>query len=136
MAGYQTTGFTVAASDLGATHRRERLFLIAYLDHGQRHHPQRWQDEVRRQAQKVRHHTPWLSVKPRSHGQLHGFSLGLIHAHHWAEAHPDFYLVPNGLRRRNDVRRLAGKSLTPAQATIALHFIHWHSQEKTRQATG
>ncbi|WP_030007990.1 DNA cytosine methyltransferase [Picosynechococcus sp. NKBG042902] len=132
MAGYQTTGFTIAASELGASHRRERTFVIAYLDYGQRHEAQCWTDEVRTKAEAIRRYSPWLSIQPRGDGDVHGFSVESLQLNHRTTLHPTAYLVPSGLKGRNDVRRLAGKTVTPAQAAIALHFVDWHHQQKTR----
>ncbi|NJN74733.1 MAG: DNA cytosine methyltransferase [Limnothrix sp. RL_2_0] len=130
MAGYQTTGFTVAASELGATHQRERIFIIAYLDDRKRDSSQCWQDKIREQAEEIRDRSRWLSAQSRSHGGVYEFPVGLVRADNWSEINRTFYLVPNGLRRRNDVRRLAAKSVTPAQAAVSLSWII--TQEEAR----
>ena len=126
MAGYQTQLIHIKASDLGAAHRRERLFIVAYPDHGNRLKEECWQREARATIEKIRRHSQWLSIIPGGNGDVHGFSPCLVQGNYTATFDPDFITVPNGLRRRNDIRRLAGKTVTPAQAAIAISFVDWH----------
>lgn len=125
MAGYSVEVIAIAASELGAWHERKRIFAIAsafplgsiaYLDDGQ----QRRLHGLREAIERVRTDSQWLATQPGRNGSNAGVSVGLVRGSQFKEF-PQ-WLCPNGTWRRKQ-RRLAGKTVTPAQAAIALSRI-------------
>lgn len=133
MAGYQTQTITVTAMSLGAVHQRTRIFVVAYPRHWQRHNQKCWEDKARAISKEVRSRTQWLSIKSLGYGGNYGLSVGLVQGSDFNAIGPDQYLVENGLRHRPAIRRLAAKSVTPAQAAIALGFVEFLQERESKK---
>ena len=122
MAGYSFEVETVSARELGASHQRFRIFIVSYPDEqlflkGQTC----WSDQVRlrsahcrRQSlvQRQRVNCSWLSVKRTGNGSDYGISPELVRLS-----------VPSKTPGRIRARYLAGRTVTPAQAAVALRRV-------------
>jgi DNA (cytosine-5)-methyltransferase 1 len=124
MAGYAWEIERVTAEECGAGHRRPRLFIISYPDHEQERFQQtRGENQMREFLQRVSPDYGWLTVKRRSDRPYHGLSVELVRG---AESRPltrDEYTTPTNTPGRIRARYLAGRTVTPAQAAIALQRV-------------
>ena len=113
MAGYSFEIETVSARELGASHQRLRLFIISYPDEQLELYQQTcWSDQMREMVQRQRVNCSWLSVKRRGNGSNYGFSEGLVCTS-----------VTNRTPGRIRARYLAGRTVTPGQAAVALRRV-------------
>ncbi len=101
----------LSAKWFGAPHRRNRVFIIAYPDHQQRHIPQSWAEQMREMVQRQRAITKFPVFKPSADGAVIGFPAGLDKVPVGVE---------RGYRGRITSRVLFGRTVIPAQAAIAL----------------
>lgn len=119
--GYVGEWFCVRASSLGAGHRRDRLFIISYPDQ-QRSHPEphRWAEQVREVVQRQRASATWGTVERGCNGNGYGLSPELARSG---------FAVPTNYPGRLKARVLAGRTVCPAQAAIALTRVLQINQE-------
>jgi DNA (cytosine-5)-methyltransferase 1 len=113
MAGYQSEVEIVSAAELGAGHRRERLFIVSYLDNLQfREQPTCWADQIGELVAREKSHTYWTTVEQRNYSYSPRFPTGVVQP-----------FVPTNTPGRIRARYLAGRTITPAQAAIALQRV-------------
>jgi hypothetical protein len=114
MAGYAYEAEFISAQELGAGHPRPRLFIISYPDQWRPIFEQSpcWSDQMREMVQRERADSPWLSVERPSHGPDDGVSRRLVRLS-----------VPTNHPGRIRSRYLAGRTVTPGQAAIALKRV-------------
>lgn len=132
LAGYQTEIEIISASELGAPHERQRVFLIAYADNL----PIRESKQFRWWSQQIGDHIAiaksfisYPETQPRSvplDARVPDYLAG-VHYDNWWRINPP--PVTPGLKRRTPGRRegvsLVGKSIVPQCAAIALMRIQF-----------
>jgi DNA (cytosine-5)-methyltransferase 1 len=124
MVGYSFESEIITAAELGAGHRRPRLFIISYPDSLQRLYQQtRWADQVRTMVQTERVNSTWLTVKHSGDGDAHGVSAHVVRGSQTTLLTKDDYSEPTRTYGRLRSRFLAGRSVTPPQAAIALRRV-------------
>ncbi len=127
LAGYAWEIETITARELGAGHQRLRLFIVSYPDE-QRSRLQQtcWSDQMREMVQRQRLDSEWLTVKRTSDRLTYELPDGLVQP-----------TVPSKTPGRIRARYLAGRTVTPAQATIALQRVLYLNSlsGQTTQAT-
>ncbi|MBE9170857.1 DNA cytosine methyltransferase [Pleurocapsales cyanobacterium LEGE 06147] len=116
MAGYSFEVETVSAQELGAGHQRFRLFIISYPDEWANiyNNAPCWSDQMREMVQRQRADSEWLTVKRRSDRSDYGFPVGLVRS---------ALSVPTSTPGRIRARYLAGRTVTPGQAAVALRRV-------------
>ncbi len=116
MAGYQSEVEIVSAAELGAGHRRSRLFIVSYPDSWGKDGElaPTWSSQIRAMVQAERNDSQWLQVKRSSDGSNYGFSSALVEP---------CLIVPANRPGRLKARILAGRSVTPDQAATALRRV-------------
>ncbi|MFP5275407.1 DNA cytosine methyltransferase [Coleofasciculus sp.] len=121
MVGYSAELTIVRASELGAGHQRARVFVISYPNQWRSLFKiaPRWDNQMREMVQRQRANSSWLTVKRPSDGSNHGISRGLSHSS---------LTVPTHHPGRIRARYLAGRTVTPAQAAIALSRVLYLSR--------
>lgn len=113
MAGYSYETEIVSARSLKSGQQRNRLFIISYPDKQRMLYQQTsWSEQMREMVQRQRVHSTWLSVERPSHGSDDGLSGELVRLS-----------VPTNHPGRIRARYLAGRTLTPPQAAIALKRV-------------
>ncbi len=114
MVGYSTELAIVRASELGAGHARTRLFIISYPDQWRSHFDlaPSWADQMREVVQRQRASSTWTTVERRGDGYYPRFSTQLACS-----------TVPTNTPGRIRSRYLAGRTVTPGQAAIALRRV-------------
>ncbi|MEO1671531.1 MAG: DNA cytosine methyltransferase [Cyanobacteria bacterium J06631_2] len=119
MAGYSFEIETVSARELGAGHQRFRLFIISYPDEWANlyNNAPCWSDQMREMVSEQRLNSQWLTVRQRSDRDDYGISPELVRLS-----------VPNRTPGRIKSRYLAGRTVTPAQAAIALRRVLYLSK--------
>ncbi|MGB8689592.1 MAG: DNA cytosine methyltransferase [Microcoleus sp.] len=132
MAGYQSEVEVISASELGAPHQRQRVFVIAYTDDlflWQRQNFCCWSKQIRTHIAIAR------EIGARSQTESRTVSLDArvpdylagVHYDNWWRINPP--PITPGLKRRTPGRRegvsLVGKSIVPQCAAIALMRIQF-----------
>jgi DNA (cytosine-5)-methyltransferase 1 len=113
--GYVGEWFCVRASDLGAGHKRDRLFIISYPDQQRMQiEPHGWAEQMRSLVQKERTDSTWGTVERQGDGGDYGLSPALVRSR---------LAVPTNYPGRIKARVLAGRTVCPAQAAIALKRV-------------
>jgi DNA (cytosine-5)-methyltransferase 1 len=113
--GYVGEWFCVRASALGAGHRRDRLFVVSYPDQ-QRSDPKPHcrAEQMRALVQGQRTAATWGTVERSSDGEHYGLSSQLVRSG---------FATPTNYPGRIKARVLAGRTVCPAQAAIALNRV-------------
>ena len=116
MAGYCAQDIQlVSAAETGAMHQRNRVFIVSYPDQLQfKEQPLSWGDQVREVVERQRASSRWLTVERTSDRTSHGIPRGLVSSP---------LTVPNNTPGRIRARYLAGRTVTPAQASVALRRV-------------
>ncbi|AIE76302.1 hypothetical protein D082_60230 (plasmid) [Synechocystis sp. PCC 6714] len=123
MVGYQGEIEIISAQELGAGHRRERLFIVSYPHGLFGHLPPSWLEQVGAMVEEQRAHSQWLTVERNGLRSDSGLSFQLV-----SGLGPQFCIVPTGTPARIKARKLAGRTVTPGQASIALQrVLYLHS---------
>jgi DNA (cytosine-5)-methyltransferase 1 len=113
--GYVGEWFCIRASQLGAGHRRDRLFVISYPDRQRMQiEPDGWAEQMRGLVQEERADSTWGTVERKGDGDDYGLSEELVRSG---------FTVPTNYPGRIKARVLAGRTVCPAQAIIALRRI-------------
>jgi DNA (cytosine-5)-methyltransferase 1 len=130
MAGYQSEVEIVSAAELGAGHRRERLFIVSYPDQQQwRSEPTSWAEQIRAVVEAFKLNFSWLSVKQSGDDSNHGLSFHLVRGDLSTGAIPrEHFSTPTNTEGRIRARYLLGRTVTPAQAAIALRRVLYLNQ--------
>ncbi len=113
MAGYNfDPPLLLSAKELGAMHQRNRVFIVSYTNELQfKNQPTCWYDQMREVVERQKANSRWLSVERTCHRTDDGIPRGLVR-------YP--LAVPTNTPGRIRSRILAGRTVTPAQAAIAL----------------
>ena len=114
MAGYTSEVEIISAAELGAMHRRLRVFIVSYSNElfpPNYSLPTRWSDTVRSMVEKTRNSAQWLSVKRTSDRIIPCLPPELVRLP---------IAVPNRYPGRLLSRQLAGNVVCPPQALVAL----------------
>lgn len=129
LAGYSTEIEYVSAAELGAGHQRLRLFIISYPDEQRLLYQQTcWTDQVREMVQRQRANCSWLSVRNTGDRFFDGLSVQLVRGTNRTILEESDYTEPSKTPGRIRARYLAGRSVTPAQAAIALRRVLYLNQ--------
>ena len=125
MAGYASEVGFVQANWLGAGHQRRRVFIISYSNEwaDQLQNAPCWSDQMRELVEKERANSDWLSVRKKSDGSNDGLSVRLVRGTESQELEQKDYLEPSKTPGRIRSRYLAGRTVTPPQAAIALRRV-------------
>ena len=125
LAGYAWEIETVSARELGAGHQRFRLFIISYPDEQRELYNQTcWSDQMREMVQRQRANSQWLTVRQSSDRDDYGVSPELVQLS-----------VPNRTPGRIKSRYLAGRTVTPGQAAVALRRVLYLNSLSHQAAT-
>lgn len=113
MAGYKfDPPLLLSATQLGAMHKRKRLFIVSYSDQLQfKTQPTSWDHQMRKVVQRQKVNSHWLSVERTCDRTDDGIPRGLVRCP---------LAVPTNTPGRIRSRILAGRTVTPPQAAIAL----------------
>jgi DNA (cytosine-5)-methyltransferase 1 len=123
MVGYQSEIEIISAQELGAGHRRERLFVVSYPHGLFGHLPPGWVEQVGAMVEEQRANCQWLTVKRNRLCPDSGLSFSLV-----SGLGPQLCIVPTGTPGRIKARKLAGRTVTPGQASIPLkRILYLHS---------
>ncbi len=132
MAGYQTEVEVISASECGAPHERQRVFVIAYADNLQLRQRQNfccWDDNIRNHITIAQSFVSYSETQPRSlrfHDGIPQWMDGII-AHGWWRVNQA--PVNSGIAPRTPGRRecvsLYGRSIVPQCAAIALMRVQF-----------
>jgi len=127
LAGYQTEIELIAAAELGAPHRRNRVFIVAYADNlciKQRKGWCEWSDQIREHIAIARSLDYPSQTKPKVLSLDDGFSrylAGLSFSLWWKRnLAPPSPGVRMKLKGRREAINLTARSIVPLQAAIAL----------------
>jgi DNA (cytosine-5)-methyltransferase 1 len=121
MAGYTTETEIISASVVGAPHKRERVFIIAY-PHGwsqEAKQPPTWSSQIGSQVAEVRVNSRFPAVERRDDGAVYGIPAGLDRVP---------LSVPTKTPGRIKSRYLYGRSVVPGCAAIAFRRIKFLSE--------
>ncbi len=132
LAGYETEIEVISASECGAPHERQRVFIIAYLHDVQlreRHNFRCWTDNIRDHIAIAKSFVSYPETQPGSVRLLNGFPQwmdAITHANWWKYNQPP---VSAGIAPRTPGRRecvsLYGRSIVPQCAAIALMRVQF-----------
>ncbi|MEN9517805.1 MAG: hypothetical protein RLZZ381_393 [Cyanobacteriota bacterium] len=126
LAGYHYEIETITARELGAGHQRLRLFIISYPDEQRELYLKTcWSDQMREMVQRQRLDSQWLTVKRTGDRLTYELPDGLVQP-----------TIPNKTPGRIRARYLAGRTVTPGQAAIALSrvlYLNTLSNQATTQ---
>ena len=125
MVGYQSELEVISAAELGAGHRRQRLFIISYPNGLLGYIPSGWGQQVRTMVAATRLDCQWLTVKRNGLCPDSGLSFRLVQG---PSIVPPWLIqesctVPTATPGRIKARKLAGRTVTPPQATIAVNRV-------------
>ena len=125
MAGYQSEVEIISAARLGAGHRRKRLFIISYPDEWADFYKDApcWSDQVRDLVSEQRLNSQWLTVRDFSDRPGNGISVRLADGLAEGIIEESNYTEPNRTPGRIRARYLAGRTVTPGQAAVALRRV-------------
>ena len=132
LAGYETEVEVISASELGAPHERQRVFVIAYKHDvclRERHNFCCWNDNIRDHIAIAKSFVSYPETQPGSVRLLNGFPQwmdSVTHDHWWKANQPP---VSAGIEPRTPGRRecvsLYGRSIVPQCAAIALMRVQF-----------
>ncbi|MEG3840481.1 DNA cytosine methyltransferase [Microcoleus sp. herbarium14] len=132
LAGYEVEIEVISASELGAPHERQRVFVIAYLHDLQLRERQNfccWTHNIRNHITIAKSFVSYPETKPRTVRLLNGFPQwmdGICVDEWWKYNQPP---VSAGIEPRTPGRRecvsLYGKSIVPQCAAIALMRVQF-----------
>ncbi len=130
MAGYAYEAEIITAQELGAGHPRPRLFIISYPDQWCKHfqQPPCWTNQVRKVVERQRLDSEWLTVRDLCSCQYNGLSVRLVQGLNEILLEECHYTEPTNTPGRIRARYLAGRSVTPAQAAVALRRVKYLNQ--------
>ena len=139
LAGYAWEIETVTARELGAGHQRLRLFIVSYPDEQRILYEQTcWSErtvqapepssgvtssQMREMVQRQRANSTWLSVKQSGDRDDYGISPELVRGSNSTVLKQEDYTEPNKTPGRIRARYLAGRTVTPGQAAVALRRV-------------
>ena len=124
MVGYESECQVVSAQELGAGHKRERLFIVSY-PYGQFGNlPTSWNQQVGDVVTRQRANSQWLTAKRDRLRTDSGFSFQLVSGSCTPTEHTtDWFTCPTHTPGRIRARKLAGRTVTPAQAAIPIERV-------------
>ncbi|MGV2831604.1 DNA cytosine methyltransferase [Myxosarcina sp. GI1(2024)] len=129
LAGYSTEIEYVSAAELGAGHQRLRLFIVSYPDEQRILYQQtRWSNQMREMVQRQRVNSQWFTVRNTGDRLNNGLSVELVRGSKSTKLQPDEYTEPSNTPGRIRARYLAGRTVTPGQAAIALRRVLFLSE--------
>ena len=125
MAGYTSEVGLVQGNWLGAGHQRRRVFIVSYSNEwaNQLQDAPCWSDQMRNLVEKERANSDWLTVRKKSDRLDDGLSIQLVRGTESKELEQEDYIEPNKTPGRIRARYLAGRTVTPPQAAIALRRV-------------
>ncbi|PSB04939.1 DNA cytosine methyltransferase [Merismopedia glauca] len=124
MARYNFEIEIVSAAMLGACHKRNRLFIISYPNSLQwSNQPTCWANQMREMVERQRLDSQWLAVRQFCSSFHTRLSVRLVRGLEETEIEPEQYSEPTNSKGRIRARYLAGRTVTPPQAAIALRRI-------------
>ena len=141
MAGYSFEVETISAASLNSGQQRHRLFIISYPDEwaDQFKNAPCWSSQMREMVQRQWADSEWLSVRNESNGSNDGLSVQLVRGtesnsrvpkrgkptrgRSSKELEESYYTEPSKTPGRIRARYLAGRTVTPSQASIALRRV-------------
>lgn len=124
LAGYAWEIETVTARELGAGHQRLRLFIISYPDEQRINYEQTcWSDQMRTVVEEQRLNSQWLTVRHESDRSNDGLSVGVVRGTKRTVLEQNEYTELSKTPGRIRARYLAGRTVTPAQAAVALRRV-------------
>lgn len=125
MAGYASEVGLVQANWLGAGHRRRRVFIISYPDQwaDKFKNASCWSNQMRKLVEEERLNSSWLTVRNEGDRSDDGLSVQLVRGSTSKELKQEDYVEPNKTPGRIRARYLAGRTVTPPQAAIALKRV-------------
>ena len=114
----------VSAQELGAGQKRERLFVISY-PYGQFGDiPTSWNEQIGDVVTRQRANSQWLTAKRDRLRTDSGFSFQLVSGSCTPTEHTtDWFTCPTHTPGRIRARKLAGRTVTPAQAAIPIERV-------------
>lgn len=127
LAGFETEVEVISASECGAPHERQRVFIVAYANHLQLRERENWtcwSDQVGKHITITRSFISYPETQPGTLSLVNGFSdyLAGVHYENWWRSNPP--PVNPGLKRnthgRAEAVSLVGKSIVPIQAAVPL----------------
>jgi DNA (cytosine-5)-methyltransferase 1 len=125
MVGYQSEYQVVSAKELGAGHKRERLFIVSY-PYGQFGNiPCGWDEQIGNMVTEQRANSKWITVKRDRLCTDSGVSFFLVRG---PESFKQIHTVkdltcPTNTPGRIKARKLAGRTVTPGQAAVAISRV-------------
>jgi DNA (cytosine-5)-methyltransferase 1 len=123
MVGYQSEVEIISAAELGAGHRRQRLFIVSYPHGLFRDISTSWIEQVGAMVEEQRANSQWLTVERNGLCPDSGLSFSLVPG-----LGPQSCTVPTGTPGRIKARKLASRTVTPGQASIPLkRILYLHS---------
>ena len=130
MAGYKNEVEIISAAELGAGHRRPRLLIISYLNEQQwKEQPACWSEQIGAVVEGEKLNFSWLSVKQSGDGSNHGLSFHMVRGDVSTGSIPrEHFSTPTNTGGRIRARYLLGRSVTPAQAAVALRRVKYLNQ--------
>ena len=125
LAGYAWEIETVSAAELGAGHQRLRLFIISYPDEQRILYEQQtcWSDQMREMVQRQKLNSQWLTVRNKGDRSDNGLSVELVRGTNRKMLEESDYTEHSRTPGRIRARYLAGRTVTPAQAAVALRRV-------------
>ncbi len=116
MAGYSTEVEIISAEEVGAPHKRERLFIVTYPNcwSQEKRQPATWASQIGGETAIARTNSRFPTVEQRDDGIAYGIPSGL-------DSVP--VSVPTGIPGRIRSRYLYGRSVVPACAAVAFRRI-------------
>lgn len=132
MAGFEAEVEIISASECGAVHERQRVFIVAHANHlalQQRKGWQSWTNHLGKQIEIARSFTHYPETEPGAVPLAHGLPNYLVGLHydHWWRFNPPPVNV--GVERRTPGRAeaitLTGLSICVPQATVPLMRIQY-----------
>lgn len=130
LAGYQTEVEIISASELGAPHQRQRVFIIAYADNLQLRQRQNFTEWTKHIGEDIERARQIGAIGKTESGSLRFFDElpawldGINFDVNWGNPP-----IRSGIERRTPGRRecvnLYGKSIVPLQAAVALMRVQF-----------
>ena len=132
LAGYETEVEVISASECGAPHERQRVFVIAYAEHlriREQENFRCWTDNLRKHITIAKSFVSYPETQPESVRLLNGFPQwmdSITHDNWWKFNQPP---TESGIEPRTPGRRecvsLYGRSIVPQCAAIALMRVQF-----------
>ncbi|MEG4084861.1 DNA cytosine methyltransferase [Microcoleus sp. POL10_C6] len=127
MGGYETEVEVISASQCGAVHERQRVFIIAYANHfgiQQRKRWEGWSKHIGTQIEIAKSFTSYPETKPRTmplDAWNASYLAGLHYENWWRfNSPPENIGLPRNTHGRAEAITLAGLSICVPQATVPL----------------